>query len=134
MDRKRKLAKRILRQFLMAHYSDSDLVFLLDSARIGTLEYASCCCFIGIPTRDASQNLMGVAHLPLHLDISRLLFDDAYEAEMAFKVLGRTDVERRRRIIPVVLAEIRRRTRARVGQSNSVEYKKAEREMEVARL
>lgn len=108
-----KNAKQILYRWMRNQYTDERLAMLLDHARSGQLQYTSCCCFIGIVTAD---------HFPLRRGLST---DDgaiphyfraheirgAKRAELAFWRLApnRQDDQRRRILIPMILAEIRRR-------------------------
>lgn len=101
--------KAILRSFMREQYPDGRLVMLLDHARSGKLEFASCCCFIGMLTDHTDWG-----HY-MQLDKLRELAG-AGIAENAFLRLGRgygsvTEVAdcRRLRLIPMILAEFRRR-------------------------
>lgn len=111
MNAKLKKDKQTLRQFMREQYTDGRLVQLLDMARGGQLKFMSCCCFIGIVTENhhADQTLSGG-----HLAAARRI-PGAVEAEDAFMYLSerwfQSDVTRRKLIIPMVLAELRRRGR-----------------------
>ena len=114
-------AKRAIRAFLQIAYSDEKLAMLLAHAQGGKLSYASCCCLIGIPT--ANHALKGVFGSGEHLIDGRALPGSA-AAERAFSTLfmglatmestvGARDHARRLRLIPMVKAEMRRRSRLR---------------------
>lgn len=120
--------KRAIRQFLRTAYSDERLVWLLAHARSGRLAYQSCCCMIGAATADhplrgkADVNLAAAAHYRLAQK-----FVGAREAEQAYWELGyqngyrpmeSSDGMRRRRLIPMILSELRRRERAAALQES----------------
>lgn len=107
------------------HYSDQQLAALLAHARDGKLAYQSCCCFISIPTADHALRselnfgkVIGTGHYQIAMELS-----GANSAEAAFLYLGEhvvihddwksDDKVRRRILIPMVLAEMRRRERSR---------------------
>lgn len=122
--------KKHIRTFMQAHYTDEKLAQLLDHARAGHLTYNSCCCFVGIAT--AVHALRGrvdwLTTFTMHLDVARYL-PGAAQAEAAFYQLpahglegmltlfnhmatlysNEADILRRRILIPMVKAEIRRR-------------------------
>lgn len=124
--------KRHIRSFLRAHYSDEKLAALLAHAQDGKLSFCSCCCFIGIPTADhalrgwdASTNDAG------HLNAAHFL-SGATMAEQAFCLLvprdqgySVKDIGRRRILIPMVKAEMRRRAalRAELAELAALESK-----------
>lgn len=111
--------KQILRQFMRDHYNDERLAMLLAHAQEGKLRYDSCCCFIGIPTSDHALlsgygNTVGGAN---HYFVGKAL-TGAFFAEVAFCQMGRgmecstheeRDAMRRRILIPMIHAEMRRR-------------------------
>jgi hypothetical protein len=112
--------KRIMRSFMQNHYTDERLAMLLAHAQQGKLRYMSCCCFIGITT----------ANHPLQEGISyadgehfyRLRNNYGYvTAEIAFQKCapGRSDEERRRILIPMIRAEMRRRDRLASSNTNN---------------
>ncbi len=129
MDARLKECKRAIRLFLRTAYSDERLVWLLAHARSGSLSYRSCCCLVGVATADHA--LQGKA-LPTalapwlapsgsHYAFAKT-FLGANEAERAYYHMGYVgksgffssrDAERRRRLIPLVRAEMRRRERQR---------------------
>lgn len=127
MDRELKENKRTLRAFMREHYTDERLAMLLAHAQSGRLSYTSCCCFIGIPT--ANHSLQGDDWTEVtggnvdteHIAESRQIPGARY-AERAFLMLGGADSfgererfckeaneQRRRRLIPIVKAEMKRR-------------------------
>ena len=120
MDGELKQCKRAIRIFLRTAYTDERLTWMLAHAHSGKLSYQSCCCVVGAVTADHA--LMGrisarqIAKSP-HYAAARM-FMGAREAEWAFYKLGfirrpwrfSSDEFRRRRLIPMLLAEIRRRT------------------------
>jgi hypothetical protein len=122
-----RMCKRVLREFMHQHYTDERLNWLLAHARDGKLSFASCCCFVGVVTathalRGSLLKVTGAAvEVDGHYQDARLL-PGALEAEDAFRLLGwsavpkcdiyePTDALRRRRIIPMVKAELRIRER-----------------------
>jgi hypothetical protein len=127
MNQELKKAKQTVRAFLALHYTDERLAWLLAHARSGLLAFHSCCCLIGVPTADHALRAAASEIHPCnsgqrHLFGARKL-ELAREAEDAFELLGLVglrssrvgDAARRRRVIPVILAEMRRRARARAA-------------------
>jgi hypothetical protein len=114
MNQQLKENKQIIRNFLREHYTDEKLVMLLAHAQSGKLSFHSCCCFIGIPTADHALQGKNVIGYESHYKISEML-SGAGRAEEAYARLDypiATDEERRRRrLISIVKAEIRRRDR-----------------------
>lgn len=123
--------KQAIRTFMRERYTDERLAWLLAHARSGKLSFHSCCCFVGITTSD--HTLVGAVGLEgLHYE--RMKFDvdlttDA--AEYAFRRLGATtlptwadyrqhDALRRRIIIPMILAEMKRRDKLTERATNVV--------------
>lgn len=121
--------KQAIRGFMQEHYTDERLAQLLAHAQSGRLYYMQCCCFIGIPTADhalrGGEAMCSVAEWPaeqLHYKAARLL-SGAEEAEHGFYELptashqGRSgetgNAIRRRILIPMIRAEMKRRERAR---------------------
>lgn len=125
MDADLKKRKAVLRDWMRENYTDAKLVELLDHARSGQLAFYSCCCFIGIPTADHElrpSSAVGAEHArqPHYAMAARLPY--AADAEEAYRLLSpyvnagspldyyrNSDPLRRARIIPMILAEIRRR-------------------------
>jgi hypothetical protein len=111
--------KQDIRAFLRVAYTDEQLCALLAHAQSGRLVYFSCCCLIGIPT--AKHPLKGKTEYygyPDHSEVFR--GNDEGIASLAFSRLGSdesgyifSDELRRRRIIPIVRAEIHRRDKLR---------------------
>lgn len=124
--------KNHIRQFMQSHYSDERLAWLLAHARSGKLVYHSCCCFVGIVNADHALLARGGGIVGDHLLRARYL-PGAVEAEAAYYKLfliglrrkwnetGKVmlmdercyDTLRRRILIPMVKAEMRRRSRTR---------------------
>jgi hypothetical protein len=101
--------KSCIRSFMREHYTDERLVWLLAHARSGKLSYFSCCCFIGIPTADHANHALRTVFPPgSHLEGSWRLAG-ATDADFAFLDLANTDKGRRVALIPMILAEIKRR-------------------------
>lgn len=121
MNKQLKRNKQVLRQFMREHYTDERLAMLLAHAQSGRLAFHSCCCFIGVVTADhALQGAFPSANAN-HLALARTL-PKAYEAEEAFLNLSPDDFvgddeRRRRRLISIIKAEIRRRDRERQGNA-----------------
>lgn len=116
--------KKSIRQFLRTAYSDERLAWLLAHARSGRLAYQSCCCLIGVATADHALRGKTDVTAPgaLHYRLAKI-FVGAREAEMAFWELGyagssrladSNDELRRRRVIPMIKAEMRHRERSRL--------------------
>ncbi len=129
MDIQLRRGKHAIRQFLRTAYSDERLVWLLAHTKGGKLAYQSCCCLIGVATADhALQGKMDVNHSSAaHYHLARR-FVGAIEAEQAYWELGylgqsrsakSSDDLRRRRLIPLILSELRQRQRARNLGSHS---------------
>jgi hypothetical protein len=114
--------KQAIRSFMREHYTDERLAMLLAHAQEGRLSYLSCCCFIGTttarhPLRDGRSMILGTrlrsrfdVVRPKHYNEAQKL-SGAYEAETAFLEIAYSDVARRRILIPMVRAEMRRRDR-----------------------
>jgi len=124
MDIQLRRGKQAIRQFLRTAYTDERLIWLLAHARSGKLTYQSCCCLIGVAT--AGHPLQGKVDVnepsAAHYHLARK-FVGSREAEQAYWELGyirgsrsilSSDKLRRRRLIPLILGEMRRRHRARV--------------------
>jgi hypothetical protein len=122
MDLQLRRSKQAIRQFLRTAYTDERLTWLLAHARSHRLAYQSCCCLIGIATADhplkakADVNEASASHYHF-----ARRFVGAREAEQAYWELGylggsrstaSSDELRRRRLIPVILREMRRRHQA----------------------
>jgi hypothetical protein len=123
MDMQLRRGKHAIRQFLRNAYGDERLAWLLAHTRNGKLAYQSCCCLIGVATADhALQNKADVNRpAAAHYHLARK-FAGAIEAEQAYWELGylgrsrsaqSSDELRRRRLIPLILSEMRRRQRVR---------------------
>lgn len=121
-----KVAKQDIRDYLI-HYSDEKLAALLAHAQDGRLAFYSCCCLIGSATADHSLRSRTIhwrntAKLEPHYVRAQEL-EGSEEAEWAYGkgLLAATrvwseaarDALRRRRLIPILKAELRRRQRFR---------------------
>jgi hypothetical protein len=111
--------KQAIRRFMRENYTDERLAMLLAHARDGKLMYDSCCCFIGIPTakhalatkvNGQSTYAIGTSEWDHWIMVSRRL-PNALTVEYAYKRLGRDDTDRRKILIPIIRAEMRRRER-----------------------
>jgi hypothetical protein len=107
------------------HYTDERLAQLLAHAQDGKLAYDSCCCFIGVATVDHALKPKttgtGLGLTARHYLRAKTL-DGAVLAEEAYRSLPIEtclwtakdyDDVRRRILIPMVRAEIRRRDKLR---------------------
>jgi hypothetical protein len=119
MNQQFRQCKRAIRQFLQTAYTDERLAWLLAHARSGKLAYRSCCCFVGVVTAphalQAEVKIFESVH-PHYLSAKALA--GAPQAERAYCALGYIDNTafsvsqddlRRRRLIPMVRAEMGRR-------------------------
>lgn len=108
--------KAIIRDWMAANYTDAKLVELLDHARAGKLAFLSCCCFIGIPTAThelQEENMLVLPDVPIDHYYKAENLPGSKAAEKSYHGLAIGDDPLRRRIlIPMVLAEIRRRAKA----------------------
>jgi len=124
MNLEHRAKKQAIRSFLQNHYTDERLTMLLAHAQSGRLEMYSCCCFIGTLTADHALRGKGTITSD-HLQVARLL-SGASEAETAFGLLcengakvgfynhsEQSNAKRRRILIPIIRAEMRRRDTAR---------------------
>lgn len=108
--------KRIIRAFMREHYTDERLAMLLAHARDGKLAYFSCCCFVGIPTADHALRGRTIWGTEEHYVAAKAL-PGATFAEFAYAALSNAfgedeaNPQRVRRLIPIVKAEMRRRSR-----------------------
>lgn len=124
MDPLFRMRKRVIREYLRLRYTDNDLVKALDHARTGLLSFNSCCCFVGLRNADHPRGVL-MGEMPLaevihsHYALSKSDPIDS-NAEIAFKYLGdrycgllgpQNNPIRRRILIPMLLAEIRRRAK-----------------------
>lgn len=117
--------KEAIRNFMRTFYSDQNLASLLAFARDGKLQFQSCCCFIGIPTATHSLRQKPLSWETQHYLEAKEL-PGANSAEHAFMMLGgppevpwgdferflnspQADAKRRRILIPMVRAEMKRR-------------------------
>jgi hypothetical protein len=105
-------------KYLQCAYTDQKLFELLAHCQDGKLSFSSCCCFIGIPTADhplrgaawpAGGHYLVASKLALELTGQARY---ASNAEAEFKQLGESDPERREKLLPLIEAEIERRSAA----------------------
>jgi len=113
--------KQDMRAYLRTAYTDERLAMLLAHAQSGQLSYTSCCCFIGVATANHALRGRGLNHP----DIQH--FHDAYAhpkagaAMVGFAGIGYrgaffdNDETRRRIVIPMIRAEMKRREMAKVA-------------------
>jgi hypothetical protein len=110
--------KQAIRNFMAAHYTDERLAMLLAHAQEGRLAFDSCCCFIGVPSAPHALASVGerAEPEPLHHRVYGNPLPGASEAEQAFNELGGAfwierirDARRRRILIPMIKAEMKRR-------------------------
>lgn len=124
MNQKLRKNKTIIREFLGRAYIDSDIAAVLDHARAGLFSYTSCCCLAGFPTRQHAPQAIG----GFKKEDGEATYHDYYPgigavyAAIAYSWLGERDLGhannggidaedalRRRIIVPMLMAEIRRR-------------------------
>lgn len=114
--------KTVLRNYLK-RYPEERLAALLAHAQSGKLAYNSCCCLIGVETADhALRGSESTINDGPHF-FSAHLIPGATQAEFAYNYLGvdyslsdlDRDALRRRRIIPMIRAEFRRRDREKAA-------------------
>jgi hypothetical protein len=143
--------KQAIRNFMQAHYTDERLAMLLAHAQEGKLLFASCCCFIGVATADHTLSTISNSELfeamygdsypayernPLpfqrivrHYDKTAKSLPGALEAEMAYMKLGGDgldDAVRRRILIPMIKAEMKRRAQLPTSLASEVGEEKEE--------
>jgi hypothetical protein len=111
--------EEIISDFIQKHYTDERLAWLLAHAESGQLAFVSCCCLIGIATADHALRGLGESTGIPHYETATLL-KGADAAEGAYCELGidwfdteadaeAQDALRRKRLIPLVQAEMSRR-------------------------
>jgi hypothetical protein len=104
--------KHTCREFLRNHYSDEKLAMLLAHAQSGRLEWMSCCCFVGASNAVHPLGNTRLPHgAPLYMHLPNGEFVSAAFRRLAnFNLREQdTDATRRRIIIPIIRAEMRRR-------------------------
>lgn len=113
--------KQVIRRFMQDHYTDERLAMLLAHAQSGRLSYASCCCFAGVSNaphalrtaKDRSYSY--VAHGIPDWGASAaygLLVPLLTNMRHTYDPSEAADTIRRRILIPMIRAEMRRRDRA----------------------
>jgi len=141
MDVQLKDCKRAVRSFLRTAYTDERLVWLLTHARRGKLSYRSCCCLVGVATADHPlRGKVPTGELEhSHYGLAKT-FLGAHEADLAYYYLGHIgrpgvlsspDRLRRRRLIPIVRAELRRREWLRAQLENEQAFVAGHRRLEL---
>lgn len=117
------IRKQTIRGFIRQQYTDERLAQILAHAQDGKLNYSSCCCLIGIVTADHALESRDRCET-LNYNTGDH-FDKAYaipnsrEAEQAFRDIAPQTPEqpydrnalRRRIVIPMVRAEMKRRSK-----------------------
>jgi hypothetical protein len=117
-----KEAKTVCRNYLKTKYTDRDLVRGLEHARRGLLVHYSCCCFAGVSAqagelRASYDDPAPAGHVDHECEAGtwasvayNLLADGWSHHYSGIGAMNRAeDALRQRRIIPMFLAEIRRR-------------------------
>lgn len=108
-------SKAAIHSFMRENYTDERLAWLLAHAEEGKLAYMSCCCFIGIVTADHALRGYSIWGAGGNTHYHKaLVLPGAREADVAFALLGKGyngDAARRRILIPMIRAEMRRRSR-----------------------
>jgi hypothetical protein len=106
--------KQHIRAFMQAHYTDERLAQLLAHAQDGKLAYLSCCCLIGV--RSAKHALQGRNNdwntYSGHGKMSDTAVPGSGLASNAYAWLCGPiydDAKRRRILIPMIRAEMKRR-------------------------
>jgi hypothetical protein len=125
-----KEAKQTIRDYFRTAYSDEQLAELLDYTRAGKLRFMSCCCVAGFVTRaEGMAPLEPDQSMNYHSNGEFHILGDNPQwgvVSEAFNILARyesgcddrRDAKRRRILIPMILAEIRRRQRRAEVKSN----------------
>lgn len=133
------------------HYNDEKLAALLAHAQSGKLSYSSCCCFVGsatsnhalqgrlLPPQMLSYRIDGISVLispPVQHLLDARSLSGAVEAEQGFFDLAvskvasgdhdQNDALRRRRLIPMIKAEMKRREKL----SKEIEFQQAMRTLQ----
>lgn len=110
--------KRLIRSFFV-NYSDEKLASLLAHAQSNKLAWHSCCCFVGVAT--ATHPLKGRLSVHRHLEDARQL-PYGHLADSAYFFLAGTDEKRRRILIPMIKAEMKRREAIRKKEELKAEF------------
>lgn len=125
-----KTLKKHIRAFMRNHYTDERLAQLLCHARDGKLAYFSCCCFIGIATADhALEGNIGGAYSESEHYLTAAHLDGALDADRSYCWLANvspnnwtqpSDEVRRRILIPMIRAEMKRRSSVEPAEPEEV--------------
>src|SRR5947209_18234315 len=128
--------KKAIRAFF-PNYTTERLVAYLAHAQDGKVFYSSCCCLIGGATADHALQSRCDTNDYGHYQLAKNL-PGADQAEAAFFDLGRPDykhpigmdgmkdeAQRRRVLIPMIKAELRRRAKQTEATANEYEYEYA---------
>lgn len=133
--------KQTIRRFMQSQYTDERLAQLLAHAQEDKLSYYSCCCFIGVAT--ATHALKAQLDIPPsfepHYRAAGKL-PGADDAESAYAQIGSLnrmsdeshDAIRRRILIPMIKAEMKRRSHARQEITAKSQSENLKRETELA--
>ncbi len=106
---------------MVKNYTDEKLAALLAHAQDGKLAYVSCCCFIGIPTAD--HPLKGVewnyngTHYTKAAETMGTMAGLAYSGLSNDIDYAEKEISRRRILIPMIRAEMKRRARLVTAQN-----------------
>jgi len=122
--------KQVIRKFMRENYSDDRLAQLLAHAQEGKLNYFSCCCFVGV--HDAKHALRTrkdtdwEGHEVAIFSPCKREASTAYgqlvplEGEKVIQTSDASDLPRRRILIPMIKAEMKRRSLLREGKELGV--------------
>lgn len=121
MNLKLREIKGVLRAFVVAHYSTERILQTIDHIRSGQMVYCSCCCFSGIATADHPLCGVNIAWSSSHYKKSQELAGADLAEQMYYQLCDPNPIPiedfnddqsvRDRRLLPILLAELRRRSR-----------------------
>lgn len=112
--------KAPIRAFMQTHYTDERLAALLAHAKDGKLSYWSCCCFLGAANAPHPLQTEDHFYLSQHC-MEAFKLSGGGDAHFAYASLGSDgDSGRRRILIPMIRAEMKRREKLREGASCDV--------------
>lgn len=114
------MSTQAIEQFLQTAYTDEKLAALLAHCEDGKLAWASCCCFVGIPTATHALRTDLVNGAAGHYSLATTIVG-AHEAEVEFFGLG-DDSERRAKLLPIIRAEMKRRDSLATHNVTAREY------------
>lgn len=117
--------------FMAQHYTDERLAMLRAHAEDGKLQFASCCCFIGVATADHALAGYTSDWEQPHFLVARAL-DKGIGAEWTAgrlryvkRAAGVSNATMRAYLLPLILWEQRRRDRLHAAQQEAVEVAQA---------